>query len=138
MSKKCPTLHFSFFLVLIRVLYLRCVTLRHHSERDLAFVCSVLPSDQTEVGAPVRLVSGASSAEGRLEVMINSTWGGVCSSGWSQASSEVVCNQLGFYGNASTAVYGQFGNPSYCKLRTTCTLSLSGLLCDQSGQVTLH
>ena len=114
------------------------MTCRHHSERDFAFVCSVLPSDRTEVGAPVRLVDGASSAEGRLEVMINGTWGSVCSSGWGRANSEVVCNQLGFYGNASTAAYGQFGDIYDSKLRTTCTLLLSGLQHDQFRQVTLY
>ena len=99
------------------------VTLHPGEGGGVNSILSDVPLDQTEVGAPVRLVGGASSTEGRLEVMINGTWGGACSSTWNQANSEVICNQLGFYGNANTAAFGQFGDPYYCKWKTlNCTL----------------
>ena len=44
----------------------------------------------------VRLVDGSGPHEGRLEVCVNEAWGTVCSNGWDNADSKVVCNQLGY------------------------------------------
>lgn len=65
--------------------------------------------DVAHQGAPIRLVGGASPAEGRLQIFVNNTWGVVCDHYWTNVDSHVVCNQLGFYGNATTGYYGEFG-----------------------------
>ena len=44
----------------------------------------------------VRLVGGSSPAEGRLEVLHNSTWGTVCDDEFTDASAKVVCYMFGY------------------------------------------
>ena len=53
----------------------------------------------------IRLVGGASSLEGRVEICRNSAWGTVCDSGWNTPDATVVCRQLGLStaGAVSTA-----------------------------------
>ena len=67
-----------------------------------------LPTDRP-VGDPVRLVAGASSMEGRIEIYHNDRWGTVCDDYFLQVDAQVVCNQLGFLGQATAAYTGQFG-----------------------------
>ncbi|KFZ62042.1 Deleted in malignant brain tumors 1 protein, partial [Antrostomus carolinensis] len=43
----------------------------------------------------VRVQDGPGPCAGRVEVLYNTTWHGVCSSGWSLLEAEVVCRQLG-------------------------------------------
>ena len=43
----------------------------------------------------VRLVDGADSSEGRVEICINDEWGTVCDDLWSSSEAEVVCRQTG-------------------------------------------
>lgn len=64
------------------------------------------------VGDPVQLVGGSSSLEGRIEIFHNGIWGTVCDDYFGQVDAQVVCNQLGFFGTATVARYGQFGRGS--------------------------
>lgn len=44
----------------------------------------------------VRLMGGAVSHEGRLEVFYLGQWGTVCDDGWTDSNTQVVCRQLGY------------------------------------------
>lgn len=48
-----------------------------------------------ESRAPVRLLGGPTSREGRLQVRVNGTWGTVCNYGWTRLDAALVCHQLG-------------------------------------------
>ena len=58
----------------------------------------------------VRLVSGPTIYEGRVEVYHNGTWGTVCDDGWDLNDAQVVCNELG-YGYATAAEHRAFYGP---------------------------
>lgn len=66
----------------------------------------------------MRLVGGASAAEGRVEVLHNGVWGTVCDDYWNQPDAIVVCQQLGFYGGAIALTASQFGQGMYIHCKT--------------------
>ena len=47
-------------------------------------------------GIPLRLVGGAVSSQGRVELFINGKWGTVCDREWDEEDARVVCAQLGY------------------------------------------
>ena len=44
----------------------------------------------------MRLVSGLSNREGRVEVCVDGRWGTVCGEGWGDTEAGLVCARLGF------------------------------------------
>ena len=75
----------------------------------------------------VRLVNGSSDGKsGRVEVCLNGLWGTVTHDGWGNWDSNLVCRQLGFYGNCrSTCFYMQHDSSDSLSLSLTLSLSLS-------------
>ena len=48
----------------------------------------------TSTWTPIRLVGGAASSEGRVEVFHNNKWGTVCDAHFDYRAARVVCNIL--------------------------------------------
>ena len=44
----------------------------------------------------IRLASGRTEFEGRVEICVEGSWGTVCDDGWRVNDALVVCRQLGF------------------------------------------
>ncbi|CAH1247198.1 DMBT1 [Branchiostoma lanceolatum] len=57
----------------------------------------------------IRLVGGAGSHEGRVEVFHDGEWGTICHEGWGQADADVVCRQLEYAGAARVTTSASFG-----------------------------
>ena len=59
-------------------------------------ICILTESPQCFTNGNVRLVGGASSNEGRVEVCVNGMWGTVTNYQWDSREATVVCKQLGY------------------------------------------
>ena len=57
----------------------------------------------------LRLSSGYSKYEGRVEVFINGIWGSICDNGWSLPEADVVCRELGHPRDQSVRKGAWFG-----------------------------
>ena len=91
-----------------------CLCIRRH-----VYVCpdstEVVPSNCSD--GDVRLVGGATSNEGRVEICVNRVWGTVCrsTSSWSYSNTfifqegRVVCRQLGYQelGENNVVIFAQ-------------------------------
>lgn len=74
----------------------------------------------------MRLVGGATDNEGRVEVLHNTEWGTVCRNGWNREDARVVCDQLGYFGEANAVSGNQFGSGElYCLVKTSSLFDLS-------------
>ncbi|XP_064293638.1 deleted in malignant brain tumors 1 protein [Phalacrocorax carbo] len=71
-------------------------------EEDAGVVCSGTTPLQ------MRVQDGPGPCAGRVEVLYNATWHGVCSNGWSLLEAGVVCRQLGCGPAQSAPVGAQF------------------------------
>ncbi|XP_062588715.1 scavenger receptor cysteine-rich domain superfamily protein-like [Saccostrea cucullata] len=65
-----------------------------------------------DVGNAIRLVNGASSSEGRVELFINGRWGTVCDDDWDDMDARVVCRSLGYSGHYIDRSGAYFGEGS--------------------------
>ena len=52
-------------------------------------------TDNCTTGA-LRLISGTTANEGRVEICYNNQWGTVCDDLWSNIDARVVCRQLNY------------------------------------------
>ncbi|XP_070175763.1 scavenger receptor cysteine-rich domain-containing protein DMBT1-like [Littorina saxatilis] len=61
----------------------------------------------------IRLVDGSQSYEGRVELLVNGTWGTICDDGWDDQDARVVCRQLGYDPSQATAYTSAFFQQGY-------------------------
>ncbi|PKK16518.1 deleted in malignant brain tumors 1 protein [Columba livia] len=94
-------------------------------EEDAGVVCS------GSNPMPARVTGGPGPCAGRVEVLYNATWHGVCSSGWSLLEAGVLCRQLGCGPAQSVPSGAQFGAGDHRDL-------LEGLSCRGSESLLLE
>ncbi|ELT90320.1 hypothetical protein CAPTEDRAFT_101300 [Capitella teleta] len=53
------------------------------------------------IPVPIRLVNGANSSEGRVEIFHEGQWGTICDDGFGQEEADVICRSLGYSGGVA-------------------------------------
>ena len=69
---------------------------------SISCVCAFVGPCDGDIVTDVRLVDGNNFREGRVEMLLNGTWGTVCDPVWTRNDAKVVCHLLGF-GDAEDA-----------------------------------
>ena len=95
---------------------------------------SLFPS--SIISVIVRLVSGDTPYEGRVEVYYQDQWGTVCDGSWSIQDANVICRQLGYPPSSQTWQRAHFGEGSgpIILSNVTCDGNESSIdQCDHSG-----
>ena len=59
--------------------------------------CSILGEPDNCVDGDIRLVSGQSYLQGRVQVCVFDYWGTICRNSWDSRDAYVVCKQLGYH-----------------------------------------
>ncbi|XP_041455891.1 deleted in malignant brain tumors 1 protein-like [Lytechinus variegatus] len=72
-------------------------------DQDAGVRCAQFPASN------IRLVNGSNPTEGRVEVLVNGTWGTVCHSYWEDTDAEVACQSLGFPKIGVATIRANFG-----------------------------
>nr|XP_060625157.1 neurotrypsin-like [Anolis sagrei ordinatus] len=80
-------------------------------EEDVGVHCSLESNSITIEAAelPLRLVDGERTKEGRIEILLNGQWGGICGDGWTDRDAAVACRQLGYSGVAKAKTMAYLG-----------------------------
>ncbi|XP_038076127.1 deleted in malignant brain tumors 1 protein-like [Patiria miniata] len=79
------------------------------SESDTYEVNVICSGPIPESRHPARLLSNLEKEIGTVLIYHDGRWGAVCSEGWTEANSEVVCRELGFGPPLSTVTYMDSG-----------------------------
>ncbi|KAK7094349.1 hypothetical protein V1264_005924 [Littorina saxatilis] len=74
----------------------------------MPFITFVVLLNTEPVLEDIRLVDGSQPYEGRVELLVNGTWGTICDSHWGDEDAQVVCRQLGYDPFGATAYTSAF------------------------------
>ena len=66
--------------------------------------CIIVIGTSTCIDSEVQLAGGNNYSEGRVEICYNGVWGSVCANGWDQVDANLVCAQLGYYGQGGESL----------------------------------
>lgn len=76
-------------------------------------VMSLLPHTDTMETLPIRLVSGPTSSSGRVQVLHDGSWGGICGENFRKEDAKVACRQLQYSGVKQVSHFNDREKGSY-------------------------